>query len=167
MMDNKKRFMNRMLGFVQGRDEREEQLINEKMKYLFLSSFWILLLFLFISLAVDAYQNTLSVGTILILVLALINAVSVLITLKKSDVYKEVVYSEEAYHAVLKKIRFQSIFASVLFLVMSLLINILFAFLSHQRLNFAEVNFLGWLTGSVLFGITSYYYAKSKITIEK
>ncbi|MDF0052528.1 hypothetical protein ACJVW9_05715 [Staphylococcus pseudintermedius] len=103
MMGNKKRFMNRMLGFVQGRDEREEQLINEKMKYLFLSSFWILLLFLFISLAVDAYQNTLSVGTILILVLALFNAVSVLITLKKSDVYKEVVYSEEAYHAVLKK----------------------------------------------------------------
>lgn len=166
MMGNKKRFMNRMLGFVQGRDEREEQLINEKMKYLFLSSLDTFII-PFISLVVDAYQNTLSVGTILILVLALFNAVSVLITLKKSDVYKEVVYSEEAYHAVLKKIRFQSIFASVLFLVMSLLINILFAFLSHQRLNFAEVNFLGWLTGSVLFGIASYYYAKSKITIEK
>ncbi len=75
--------------------------------------------------------------------------------------------AENDVPAVLKKIRFQSIFASVLFLVMSLLINILFAFLSHQRLSFAEVNFLGWLTGSVLFGIASYYYAKSKITIEK
>ncbi|MFH0716203.1 hypothetical protein WMC59_05150 [Staphylococcus delphini] len=167
MMDNKKRFINRMLGFVQDRDEREEQLINEKMTYLFLNSFWILLLFLFISLAVDAYQNTLSVGTVLILVLVLFNAVSVLITLKKSDVYNEVVYSEEAYHAMLKKVRFQCIFASVLFLVISLLINILFAFLSHQRLTFADINFLGWLIGSILFGTISYYYAKSKMTIEK
>lgn len=167
MMDNKKRFINRMLGFMQGRDEREEQLINEKMTYLFLISFWILLLFLFISLAVDAYQNTLSVGTVLILVLVLFNAVSVLITLKKADVYKEVVYSQEAYHAMLKKVRFQCIFASVLFLVISLLINILFAFLSHQRLTFSDINFLGWLIGSSLFGIVSYYYAKSKITIEK
>ncbi|QUM66938.1 hypothetical protein [Staphylococcus delphini] len=167
MMDNKKRFMNRMLGFMQGRDEREEQLINEKMTYLFLNSFWILLLFLFISFAVDAYQNTLSVGTVLILVLVLFNAVSVLITLKKADVYKEVVYSKEAYHAMLKKVRFQCIFASVLFLVISLLINILFAFLSHQRLTFSDINFLGWLIGSILFGIVSYYYAKSKITIEK
>lgn len=39
MMDNKKRFMNRMLGFVQGRDEREEQLINEKNEVLIFELF--------------------------------------------------------------------------------------------------------------------------------
>lgn len=164
---NKKCFMNRMLGFMQDRDEREEQLIHEKMTYLFLNSFWILLLFLFISLTVDAYQNTLSVGTILMLVLALINAVSILITLKKSDVYNEAVYSEEAYQSMLKKLRFQSIFGGVFFFVMSLLINILFVFITHQRLTFADANFLGWLIGSILFGVASYFLAKSKIKIEK
>lgn len=167
MTDNKKRFINRMLGFMQDRDEREEQLVNEKMTYLFLSSFCILLLFLFISLAVDAYQNTLSVGTILMLVLALINAISILIALKKADVYREVVYSEEAYQSMLKKLRFQSIFGGVFFFVMSLLINILFALISHQRLTFADVNFLGWLIGSILFGVASYFLAKNKIKIEK
>ncbi|WP_180706905.1 hypothetical protein [Staphylococcus intermedius] len=40
-------------------------------------------------------------------------------------------------------------------------------FISHQRLTFADVNFLGWLIGSILFGVMAYFLAKSKMTIEQ
>lgn len=39
--------------------------------------------------------------------------------------------------------------------------------LQTQHLTFADVNFFGWLIGSILFGFGVCFLAKSKIKLEK
>ncbi|QHW38305.1 hypothetical protein GZH82_13760 [Staphylococcus ursi] len=160
-------FVDSLLGFIQDRDEREEQMVYEKMTNLFLSSFWILLLFLLISGTVDAYHNTITVGSFLLFTFSVFIISSILIILRKSGLDKEVVYSEEEYQSMLKKVRFRSALAFGLFLLLSLFFNILFKMIVYKELNFDHVNFLVWMIIGILYGLVSYYYAKSKITIEK
>lgn len=167
-MDNKKQtFSNRMLGINSERDEREQQIINSKIAKVFLISFCVLLIFSIISILFDSYNNTFSIGSILILILILFNSASVLITLNKSGVRKEFVSSNIKFQAVLRKEKIKSILASILFIAMSILLNVIFSTLTKQQLNFSNLNILGWLVGGIIFGFLTYIFDKRKINLEE
>lgn len=167
MINNKQSFSNRMLGVNSDKDEREQQIIHSKITEVFLISFCVLLLFSIISILFDAYNNTFSIGSTLLLVLILFNSISVLITLKKSGVNKEVVNSDKEFQTVLRKEKVKSFLASILFIVMTILLNVIFTSLIKQHLTFSNLNVLGWLIGGTIFGFLSYIFAKKKIKLEK
>lgn len=167
MVNNKQTFSNRMLGINSERDEREQKIINSKIVEVFIASFCILLVFSIISILLDAYNNTFSIGSILLLILILFNSVSVLITLKKSGVNKEVVNSDRDLQSLLRKEKVKTFLASIFFTVMAILLNVIFSSLTKQQLNFSNLNVLGWLIGGILFGFSAYFLAKNKINLEK
>lgn len=167
MINNKQNFSNRMLGVNSKKDEREQQIINSKLADSFLISFCVLLLFSLISIMFDAYNNTFSIGSLLLFVLILFDSILTLVTLKKSGVNKNNVNSDKEFYSTLRKEKIKSFLASILFVVMAILLNVIFKSLFKHHLSFSDLNLLGWLIGGVIFGFLSYIFAKKKIKLEK
>ncbi|WP_281191825.1 hypothetical protein [Staphylococcus felis] len=167
MINNKRTFSNRMLGVNSEKDEREQQIIHSKITEVFLISFCVLLIFSIVSILFDAYNNTFSIGSVLLLVLILFNSISVLITLKKAGVNKEIVNSDRDFQYILQKEKVKCFLASILFIVMAILLNVIFTSLINQQLSFSNLNVLGWIIGGAIFGFLSYIFSKKKIKLEK
>ncbi|WP_278926062.1 hypothetical protein [Staphylococcus auricularis] len=163
----KQSWKKRTLGLISERDEREEQIINSRLATVLLASYWLILFFMLLSFVFDAYMHTFSMGTFLLLALLLIESIAIIFSLKNADVDKEVVYSHTEYKIMLKKLKFQCVVASILFIGIALLLNMLFQFISQQHIVVADLNIVGWLIGGVIFGVLSYFFAKSKIKIEQ
>ncbi|MEB6570787.1 hypothetical protein [Staphylococcus auricularis] len=155
------------LGIVSDRDEREEQIMNSKLVTLFLVSYWLILLFTLISFAFDAYMHTFSMGTFLFLVLTLIESLAIIFSLKNAGVDKEVAYSQTEYKIMLKKLKFQCVSASILFVGVGFLFNIFSQFINQQHFNLDILDIVGWLIGGIFFGVLIYFLGKSKIKIEQ
>lgn len=155
------------LGIVSDRDEREEQIMNSKLVTLFLVSYWLILLFTLISFAFDAYMHTFSMGTFLFLVLTLIESLAIIFSLKNAGVDKEVAYSQTEYKIMLKKLKFQCVSASILFVGVGFLFSIFSQFINQQHFNLDILDIVGWLIGGIFFGVLIYFLGKSKIKIEQ
>ncbi|BCU51351.1 hypothetical protein JCM2421_01230 [Staphylococcus auricularis] len=155
------------LGIVADRDEREEQIMNSKLATLFLASYWLILLLTLISFVFDAYKHTFSTGTFLFLVLVLIESLAIMFSLKNAGVDKEVVYSKTEYKVMLKKLKLQSVIASILFVGLAFLLNIFLQFIGQTHVILANLDIFGWLIGGIFFGVLIYFLGKSKIKIEQ
>lgn len=88
-------------------------------------------------------------------------------SLKNAGVDKEVVYSKTEYKVMLKKLKLQSVIASILFVGLAFLLNIFLQFIGQTHVILANLDIFGWLIGGIFFGVLIYFLGKSKIKIEQ
>lgn len=166
MKNNDSTLIKRLIGMTRNMDEREEQVVNSKLALNFAITYWIATLFMVISVFSDAYLNTLSFGSILLLLLVLTMSVLSMVSLKGQGITYQHVESKADYQRALKKLKIQCLNAFIFFLIFSFILNIAFEILVKHTFIVSWNALLQSLMAGIIFGFASYFVAKSKIHIE-
>ncbi|WP_251943071.1 hypothetical protein [Staphylococcus sp. Marseille-Q5304] len=166
MNENNQKHMKRFLGFINDKDERELQIIYSKIVSVFFISFYLTILFAFISICFDAYFKQISLGSILLMVLGFVETLTVMISLRKEDVRDELVTSQHEYRQLLKKIRFQCFISGIFIVFTYLIFSIVFNLCITKQLQIEGYTLFSSFIAGFVFSFLSYFVAKSKIKIE-
>ncbi|MDU7613248.1 MAG: hypothetical protein E7K44_11610 [Staphylococcus lugdunensis] len=147
------------------KDEREQYNFNYVLSRLFLFNYVFSLLMLFIILIMNIVKETFTVESFLILIIVLVSSISLIIGLNKANLDKFVVSNYSEYKRQKRNLKLTSFVSSVIFLVLSFLLDYLHSVISNSNV-ISSSNFLIWIVSSVIFGALFYLFFSKKIKID-
>ena len=154
--------INRLIGVMTERDEREKEMLYAHVTTTFVITYFGLLILAFISLINDYVVQRVNIPTIGVFVLFFIVNIVLSIGIRKHHLDENRVYTKEAYQRVLKKHKLSCLLGGIMFGVIMSLLNLTRLYFSDQKIElgfFITVN----LMASLIFGLVSYFAGKSKI----
>lgn len=142
-----------------GRDEREQSVLEHNLAIMFLLTYIVIAILSFISFLVDATKNSISFGTISLLILfALLTIVSLYIN-RRNRLDESKVYSRKEYQNLIKKKAIKCIFLVFYFaIVMFILTGVLFPYIFHEAPHFQSQFVKCCISGLLFGGIMFIYY---------
>lgn len=162
MMKNK--VLNRFIGAMDDRDEYQLSEIYKELAFSGIVLWYLTTLLMFISLIIDTIQNTLSFGTIALLILNMTYAILTVIKLRRKQLDDTDCASIEEYEEKKKQLKKAMSLAGVQWgLFMLVFMEYVSPYLSTGEINVEWWNIVIWLLGGVGFGLSMYWFSKSKL----
>lgn len=158
------KILNRFIGVQDDRDEYQLYEIHKELAFSGIMLWYLTILLMTISLIIDTIYNTLSFATPSLFIVNMIYAILTLIKIRKKQLDETDCASIEEYDKKKKQLKKSSFIAGIQWgLSMLILMEYVFPYLSTGKLNLEWWNVLIWLSGGMLFGITMYWFSKSKL----
>lgn len=155
----------RFIGFVDTRDEYQQKEMDHILAMNTIWMFYLMVLLLLVSLAVDTMHHTLTVGTISLFFLLEIMSVYVMTKIRKKGLDNTEWETKEEYQQKISYLRKKSIFSGIQWGSMMLfMVDFLFPYLSNEVIDINWYSLLIWVFAGALFGTLMYFINKSKLT---
>ncbi|MCJ1655502.1 DUF3278 domain-containing protein [Staphylococcus sp. NRL 16/872] len=142
-----------------GRDEREQGVLEHNLAIMFLLTYIVIAILSFISFLVDVTKNTISFGTVSLLVLfAILTIVSLYIN-RRNRLDESKVYSRKEYQRLLKKTAIKGVFLVFYFaIIMFILTGVVFPYIFNEAPHFLRQFVTCCISGLMYGGIMFIYY---------
>ncbi|MGV3095097.1 MULTISPECIES: hypothetical protein [Staphylococcus] len=141
-----------------GRDEREQGVLEHKLAVMFLITYILIVILGTVSLIIDMMRETVSFGTVCLLVLSVILTFASLWINRRNRLDELKATSAEAYKYWVKKLALKCAFLVVYFAVMMFIITgVIFPYIFNDGFDF-KAQFIRCVISGVLFGGVMFIY---------
>ncbi|MFC1283878.1 DUF3278 domain-containing protein [Bacillus paralicheniformis] len=160
----KNQILNRFIGAVDDRDEYQRYEIYKELAFSGVLLWYLSMLLMFISLIIDTIQNTLSFATPSLFMINMIYGAMIIIKMRKKHLDETDCASIEEYEEKKKRLKKTSFLAGFQWgLSMLVFMEYVSPYLSTGEINVSWWNILIWVLGGIFFGMTMYWFSKSKL----